>query len=117
MNFQIKRAYDDAQPADGARVLVDRLWPRGIKKEALDLDLWCKDIAPSPDLRKWFGHKPERFAEFTKRYTAELDANPAMQDLLDLAAKHPTVTLLYGAKDREHNQAVVLRDYLEHAHT
>ena len=113
MTFQIKRVYDDANRADGARVLVDRLWPRGIKKEALDLELWCKDIAPSSDLRKWFDHRADRFSEFTKRYTAELDDNSAVGDLLDLESEKKTVTLLYGAKDHELNQAVVLKDYLD----
>ncbi|WP_106347504.1 DUF488 domain-containing protein [Antricoccus suffuscus] len=115
MTFQIKRVYDDAERADGARVLVDRLWPRGIKKEALGLELWCKDIAPSADLRAWFDHRADRFGEFTKRYTAELDENSAVDDLLELESQKKTVTLLYGAKDRELNQAVVLKDYLESA--
>lgn len=114
MTFQIKRVYEDANRADGARVLVDRLWPRGIKKEALDLALWCKDVAPSADLRRWFDHRADRFDEFTRRYTAELDDNSAVSNLLDLENEKKTVTLLYGAKNTELNQAVVLKDYLEH---
>lgn len=117
MPFQIKRVYDDADRDDGDRVLVDRLWPRGIKKETLDLTLWCKDIAPSADLRKWFDHRADRFNEFTRRYTAELDDNSAVGDLLDLENEKKTVTLLYSAKNPELNQAVVLKDYLENART
>lgn len=113
MTFQIKRVYDEADRADGARVLVDRVWPRGIKKEALALELWCKDIAPSSDLRKWFDHRADRFGEFAKRYAAELDDNSAVSDLLDLESQQKTVTLLYSAKDHELNQAVVLKDYLD----
>ncbi|OUI92636.1 uroporphyrin-III methyltransferase [Acetobacter indonesiensis] len=100
--------YDDAQPDDGARVLVDRLWPRGISKDRAALTLWLKDVAPSTALRHWFGHDPARWDEFQKRYRAELDANPdAVQQLLAFARKGK-LTLLYGARDTEHNEAVVL---------
>lgn len=104
----IRRIYDDAQPDDGARVLVDRLWPRGISKDRAALTVWLKDVAPSTALRHWFGHDPARWDEFQKRYRAELDANPdAVQQLLAFARKGK-LTLLYGARDTEHNEAVVL---------
>jgi uncharacterized protein YeaO (DUF488 family) len=109
---RIKRAYEEPARTDGYRVLVDRLWPRGVKKQALKLDAWAKDLAPSPDLRRWFGHEPERFREFARRYTAELRAGPARMLLADLThrATVGTVTLVYGARDEEHNGAAVLRD-------
>ena len=94
-------------------MLVDRLWPRGRSKQSARVDVWLKDIAPSKNLRTWFGHIPERFDEFAARYRAELDTNPeAVSRLRGLISDHPRVTLLYGAKDNEHNNAVVLRDYL-----
>ncbi len=110
--IRLKRAYDEAKRGDGHRVLVDALWPRGVTKEALRLDVWLKEIAPSTELRKWFGHDPQRFAEFRKRYLAEL-SRPAVQPLLDeLArlAKDGTLTLVFGAHDPEHNNAVVLAE-------
>jgi uncharacterized protein YeaO (DUF488 family) len=111
---RIKRAYEEPERTDGYRVLVDRLWPRGVKKEALELDAWAKDLAPSPDLRRWFGHEPDRFHEFARRYATELRAPQARTLLADLAhrAAVGTVTLVYGARDEEHNGAVVLRDAL-----
>lgn len=114
---RIKRAYEEPAGSDGFRVLVDRLWPRGVKKERLRLDLWAKDLAPSSELRRWFGHEPERFREFAARYHAELRAGPARALLADLArrAAHGTVTLVYGARDEQHNGAVVLRDVIEDA--
>ena len=109
--LHIKRIYDPPKRGDGARVLVDRVWPRGMSKEKAELDLWLKDIAPSTELRKWFGHKPERFAEFRKRYRDELkDKNEAIAELAKLRPKN--VTLLYSAHDEQHNQAVVLAEYL-----
>ena len=113
-DVRIRRVYDEEPSADdGLRVLVDRLWPRGRSKQSARVDVWLKDIAPSKDLRTWFGHIPERFDEFAARYRAELDANPEpVCRLRELIAGHPRVTLLYGAKDNEHNNAVVLRDYL-----
>ncbi|MFI6596713.1 DUF488 domain-containing protein [Nonomuraea sp. NPDC050536] len=111
MDVCIQRVYDH-EPREGAVFLVDRLWPRGVRKDDLELDGWLKDAAPSTELRRWFGHQPERFAEFARRYRAELDAHPeALQPIRDAAA-HGPVTLLYAAKDPVHNQAVVLRDYL-----
>jgi uncharacterized protein YeaO (DUF488 family) len=111
--LKIKRIYEKAAADDGYRVLVDRLWPRGVSKEDATLDLWLKDVAPSPELRTWFDHKPERFTEFSKRYTAELHDNPATAELAKISANHKTVTLLYGAKDPEINHVVVLQRYLK----
>jgi uncharacterized protein YeaO (DUF488 family) len=111
--IQTKRVYEDAANNDGYRVLVDRIWPRGVSKEKAKLDEWMKDIAPSSDLRKWFGHDPDKFGEFKKRYKDELGEK---EDLLDQLAEKSTqkkVTLLYGAKDEEHNQAVVLESVLK----
>lgn len=112
----VKRAYVDPAPDDGYRVLVDRLWPRGRSKEALTLDEWAPDIAPSAALREWFGHKPERWEVFQQRYRHELDAEEQQQRMRRLLAdaKGRPITLVYGAKDEEHNQAVVLRDVLLH---
>jgi DNA-3-methyladenine glycosylase len=112
MNVSIKRVYEKPDSDDGYRVLVDRLWPRGVAKANAAVDLWLREIGPSDELRKWFGHDPERFAEFATKYHAELDDNPAMQQLRELIASHGTVTLVYSAKDEEHNQAVVLAGYL-----
>jgi len=111
---QIKRIYEPATEKDGCRILVDRLWPRGLKKEAAHIDEWMKEIAPSDALRKWFGHKPEHWAEFEKRYQAELaKKKELLQTLRGMERKRGTVTLLFGAKDEEHNQAVVLRKALK----
>jgi len=107
MSFQIKRVYDPAKPSDGIRVLVDRLWPRGVKKATVHLDHWMKDVAPSPQLRLWFSHKPERFAEFRQHYREELASNPAVPTLRKLG-NHKRVTLLYGARDPKINHAAVL---------
>jgi len=110
--LQIKRVYEPRAPGDGQRVLVDRVWPRGISKDKLSDAVWLKDIAPSTALRKWFGHRPERWQQFCKRYAAELDANTdAIEALRKIAARGP-VTLLYSARDVEHNQARALADYL-----
>ncbi len=114
---RIKRAYEEPAGSDGHRVLVDRLWPRGVKKEALRLERWAKDVAPSPGLRKWFGHDPARFRDFARRYQAELRHDPARAALADLTrrAASGTVTLVYGARDEEHNGAVVLQGAIEGA--
>ena len=111
MTFQIKRVYEPASPTEGTRILVDRLWPRGLKKSDAELTSWMKDIAPSPALRQWFGHQPERFSEFRRRYTAELRKNPAFPELRRLGHGQQ-VTLLYGARDPEVNHAAVLLSVL-----
>lgn len=108
----IRSVRDEPADGDGFRVLVDRIWPRGVSKEAAALDEWLKDVGPSNDLRKWFGHDPAKFEEFAKRYEQELAGNEDWQALQQLVAEHGRVTLLFGAKDREHNQAAVLRDLL-----
>ena len=112
MGFLVKRVYDDPAPGDGFRVLVDRLWPRGLSKEHAALDLWLKDVAPSPELRTWFDHREDRFAAFAKRYVAELGSNAAVGTLREADRDHPTVTLLYGARSPEVNHAVVLARFL-----
>ena len=112
--IRTKRIYQPPGQVTGWRVLVDRLWPRGVKKEAAKLDEWMKEIGPSDTLRKWFGHKTERWPEFQKRYRTELKKKADLIEKLRQAEKeHGTVTLLFGAKDEEHNQAVVLRDVLK----
>lgn len=110
--FKLKRVYEPATPDDGWRVLVERLWPRGIRKESLHFDAWAKDVAPSTELRKWFGHDPAKWEVFGERYRAELDANPgAWTPVRDAGANGP-VTLLYSSHDTEHNNAVILQRYL-----
>jgi uncharacterized protein YeaO (DUF488 family) len=111
--IQVKRAYEPAARNDGKRFLVDRLWPRGVTKEALRLEAWLKDVAPNDDLRKWFGHKPAKWDEFRRRYFAELDARPETWRPILEAARRGNITLLYGARDAEHNNAVALKEYLE----
>ncbi len=114
----IKRIYEEPGPDDGMRVLVDRLWPRGIKKENASIDLWLKEIAPSDELRKWFQHEPEKFPEFRRRYEAELhmpERQEALKRLHQLASQGP-LTLIFAARDREHNNACVLRDVLVSAY-
>jgi uncharacterized protein YeaO (DUF488 family) len=112
MDIQIRRAYDPPGRADGYRVLVDRVWPRGVTKQALELDEWRKEIAPSTRLRQWFGHDPERWQGFQERYFAELaKQRDAVRDLVQ-RARAGRLTLVYGARDPEHNQAVALRAYL-----
>ncbi|MFD2189261.1 DUF488 domain-containing protein [Pistricoccus aurantiacus] len=113
MTIQLKRAYDDPQKNDGYRVLVDGMWPRGIAKEDAKLDDWLKDIAPSKELRQWFDHDPKRWAEFRRRYLAELKEH--REPLRDLAerAKQGTVTLVYATKDEKHNNALVVEQYLK----
>ena len=111
-DLALKRIYEPATADDGKRILVDRIWPRGISKQKAALDLWLKDIAPSTGLRKWFGHDPARWSEFRRRYQAELDANPEPLAQLRSLLKSGRVTLLYGAQDTIHNQAQALADYL-----
>lgn len=110
--IHLKRIYDPYDAADGYRILVDRLWPRGLTKEAARIDSWAKEVAPSTELRKWFHHDPSQWKEFVKRYKAELKASNALDALLPDIKKHKTVTLLYGAKDEKNNQAVVLKELL-----
>jgi uncharacterized protein YeaO (DUF488 family) len=112
MHIRIKRAYQQPDKADGIRILVDRLWPRGLTKEKACVDLWLKDIAPSTELRKWFGHDPDKWTEFQKRYRVELRNNKEQVSLLKQEAAKGTVTLVYGTKDEEHNEAVVLQKLL-----
>jgi uncharacterized protein YeaO (DUF488 family) len=113
--IKIKRAYEPPARGDGYRVLIDRLWPRGVRKRALSLDAWTKEVAPSHALRRWFAHDPRRWREFAARYRRELQASTARATLKDLArrAATGTVTLVYGARDEEHNDAVVLRDTIK----
>ncbi|HZW09322.1 MAG TPA: DUF488 domain-containing protein [Phycisphaerales bacterium] len=113
--IRIKRIYDDPSPEDGLRVLVDRLWPRGMSKERAKVDLWLKEVSPSADLRVWFGHDPEKWGEFRKRYRAELAGGAALDELRTLVREHSGrgkqgVTLLYGAKVTDNNHAIVLRE-------
>ncbi len=111
--IQLKRAYDPASPGDGYRVYVDRLWPRGLSHETFHYDWWDKDIAPSTELREWFHQDPDgRWTEFAEKYRAELLANPAFANLKAALADKPTVTLLYSSHDREHNNAVVVKQAL-----
>ena len=112
-DIQVKRVYDPPDRNDGARVLVDRLWPRGARKETVELTVWLKDIAPSPELRRWFGHDPARFAKFSQRYRSELSANKDAVGRMEDLMKSGPVTLLYAAHDTEHNNARVLADYLK----
>lgn len=111
---QMKRAYDDPAPEDGTRVLVDRLWPRGVSRERAHIDLWLKDVAPSAELRAWFGHDPDKFVEFRRRYQDELSREPGVSALARLRemARAGRVTLVYGARDSEHSDAAVLREML-----
>ena len=111
--IKLKRAYESASPDDGVRILVERLWPRGIRKERLRIDAWMKNAAPSDKLRRWFGHDPAKWVEFQRRYRAELDANSDAWKPLVEATRQGTVTLLYSARDTEHNNALVLQAYLE----
>ena len=113
--IKVKRIYQAADQKDGFRILVDRIWPRGLTKEAARIDLWLKDLAPSTPLRKWFGHDPALWDEFRKRYFAELDQTPGPVEQILSKAKKKQVTLLFGAKDEEHNNAVALKQYLDKA--
>jgi uncharacterized protein YeaO (DUF488 family) len=112
--IRVKRVYDAVSPDDGLRFLVDRLWPRGLRKEAAKIDSWLKDFAPSDELRRWFGHDPTRWDEFQRGYFAELDAIPMVRQIILPVSRRETVTLLFAARDLEHNNAVALKTYLEH---
>ena len=111
--LKTKRAYESAQPSDGARFLVDRLWPRGIKKEKLKMKAWLKEVAPSPDLRKWFAHDPDKWKRFRGRYETELRHHHDLIKVLKEKAGKGTITLIYGARDEKHNEAFVLKQFLE----
>jgi len=115
MTIKLKRAYETPSKSDGLRVLVERLWPRGLTKEAAKIDQWVKEISPSPDLRKWYGHELEKWPEFQRRYRAELKANKAAFSALKELCASGGVTFVYAAKDEERNSAVVLKDALENA--
>ncbi|HYY35908.1 MAG TPA: DUF488 domain-containing protein [Candidatus Binatia bacterium] len=113
MSIRVKRIYDEPSKADGRRVLIDRVWPRGLTKEEAQIDDWLKEIAPSARLRKWFGHDPARWEEFKKRYAKELTDQRDRVEQLARAATKRKVTLLFGAKDVDHNNAVALKEYIE----
>ena len=110
--IKVKRIYDQPSSDDGKRILIDRLWPRGIKKEEAPMDEWLKDIAPSNILRKWFGHDSSHWGEFKKKYARELRSHRDLVERLKEEARHGTITLLYAAKDTEHNNAVALKEFL-----
>lgn len=112
MDVRLKRAYETPSSSDGYRVLIDRLWPRGVRREAAQLDEWARELAPSSELRRWFGHDPARFDEFRRRYRAELSAQDGKLRELRRRARDGTLTLVYGARDTEHNDAVVLAQLL-----
>lgn len=112
-NLLIKRIYEQASKSDGFRILVDRLWPRGIKKETAGIDLWLKNIAPSTELRQWYHSGDKDWQEFRHKYLLELKDNPAVDELADLIKRHITITLLYAAKDEHQNHAVVLKEFLD----
>lgn len=111
--IHLKRVYDEPSKMDGLRILVDRLWPRGLTKERAAVDLWLKDVAPSTELRKWFGHDPAKWKEFQTRYRKELRESKNALDLLKEKCKEGIVTLVYGARDKEHNEALVLKTILD----
>jgi uncharacterized protein YeaO (DUF488 family) len=113
VNIKIKRVYEQPDNKDGERILVDRLWPRGLTKEKASVDLWLKEIAPSTELRKWFAHDPDKWKSFRGRYETEIRHNDALVKVLKDKARGGTVTLVYGARDQKHNEALVLKQFLE----
>ena len=115
--IRLKRVYETPAADDGLRILVERLWPRGLSKERAAVDLWIKDVAPSPELRKWFNHDPARWGEFQKRYRAELRQNKDVVDELRQKCRDGVATFVYAARDEQHNGALVLKSYLEHHHS
>lgn len=114
MKINVKRVYEKPSKSDGIRILVDRLWPRGMTKEKAAVDLWLKNIAPTTELRKWFDHDPDKWKEFQKKYHQELKKNKEQVSLLNEQMKNGVVTLVYGARDEEHNEALVLKEWLGH---
>jgi uncharacterized protein YeaO (DUF488 family) len=110
--IKIKRIYEPHATGDGYRVLVDRLWPRGIKKETAHINVWMKEVAPSSELRKWFNHEPEKWKSFLLKYLAELEHSSSFAELKSLSEKHKIITLLYGSRDEQHNQAMALKNFL-----
>lgn len=112
MTVRIKRVYEPAAETDGYRILIDRLWPRGLSKEKAHVDKWLKEVAPSTELRKWFNHEPGKWDSFRTKYRAELGGSTALTELLDEIHAHKTVTLLFGARDEEHNDAVALEEMI-----
>lgn len=108
----VKRVYERYDVADGTSILVDRLWPRGVRKHSPNVEIWMKDIAPTDELRRWYSHNPMRWAEFKKRYTAELRSNPALEDIIEFIKSTQKVTLMYASSDTKRNNAVVLRDFI-----
>jgi uncharacterized protein YeaO (DUF488 family) len=113
MNIKIKRVYEQPAKDDGMRILVDRLWPRGLTKKKASVDLWLKDIAPSTELRKWFAHDPDKWKRFRARYQTEIRNNHDLIKALKRKAREGTITLIYGARDQKHNEALVLKQFLE----
>lgn len=113
MEIKLKRAYEKPDKTDGTRILVDRLWPRGLTKAKARIDLWLKEIAPSTELRKWFGHDPKKWKSFRKRYQTEIKSHSDQVILIQHNARGGVVTLIYGARDEDHNEAVVLKEFLE----
>jgi uncharacterized protein YeaO (DUF488 family) len=111
--IRVKRVYDSASPEDGIRILVERLWPRGIKRETFEFDSWFKDVAPSEELRRWFGHEPKKWRTFCDRYFSELDSKTRAWEPIVKAARRGRVTLLYSSRDDVHNNAIALRDYCQ----
>ena len=111
--LKLKRVYESIEKVDGFRILIDRLWPRGISKEKGHIDLWLKEIAPSAALRKWFNHEPGKWNEFVEKYHEELEESEAVDEIIKLIKKHKKVTLLYAARDTQHNNAMVLKDFLQ----
>ncbi len=115
MSIRLKRVYAAPGPHDGFRILVDRLWPRGVSRRAAHMDLWLKEVAPSTSLRQWFGHDPAKWADFRDRYYSELDSNPGAVEQLNEQVRRGVVTLVYAARDTEYNHAVALKQYLENS--
>jgi uncharacterized protein YeaO (DUF488 family) len=110
--IKVKRIYEPRSANDGYRILVDRLWPRGMKKETANINIWMKEIAPSSELRKWFNHDPEKWKSFLLKYKAELEHSPSFTELKSLIVKYKVITLLYGSRDEQYNQAIALKSFL-----